>query len=412
MRNAARVALSLLGLAWAGFALGPGEVLPTLSAQSPTAAGVRLRAVEPNARTGRSAAVVVEEGSLVHTAQLYPVEADGRVHGGADAYAQAAHVLGNTEKALKAGGSGLDRIVRLHVYVAEPSVTAAVDRLIAERFGSHQPAVTLVESRMPQAGVLVAMDAVGATASRAAGTDVARIAVTGLPSSGSGAHVAIQPDGPFVIVSGRAAQGEFDAAVRGTMEQLRADLKGVGLDFNHVVQVKSFLTDMSRAERLRQLVAEALPGTAPPQVVTEWRDGSLPVEIELVATARGAAGGGERLTFVEPISARYSRVARVFAGRPVFISGLTGTSAEPTAQVREIFAEARRLLDAAGSDMRHIAKATYYVSDKAADQEINNLRPSIYDAARPPAASKISVAGTGRPGQRTVIDMIAVTVGR
>lgn len=412
MRNAARVALSVLGLAWAGFALGPGEVLPTLSAQSPAAAGVRLRAVEPNARTGRSAAVVVEEGSLVHTAQLYPIEGDGRVHGGADAYAQAAHVLGNVEKALQAAGSGLDRIVRLHVYVAEPSITAAVDRLIAERFRSHQPAVTLVESRMPQAGVLVAMDAVGATASRPAGTEVTRVAVTGLSPTGTGAHVAIQPDGPFVIVSGRAAQGEFDAAVRGTMDQLRADLKGVGLDFGHVVQVKSFLSDMSRAERLRQLVAEVLPATGPPQVVTEWRDGALPVEIELVATAPGADGGGERVTFVEPISARYSRVARVFAGRPVFVSGLTGSAAEPTAQVRDIFAEARRLLGAAGSDMRHIAKATYYVSDKAADQEINNLRPSMYDPTRPPAASKISVPGTGREGQRTVIDMIAVTVGR
>ena len=129
-------------------------------------------------------------------------------------------------------------------------------------------------------------------------------------------------------------------------------------------------------------------GTAPPQVVTEWRGASLPVEIELVATAPGAEGAGERLTLVEPISSRYSRVARVFAGRPIFVSGLTGTSADPVAQVSEIFGELRRLLEEAGSDMRHVAKATYYVSDKAADQEINIVRPTIYDPARPPAASK------------------------
>ena len=80
--------------------------------------------------------------------------------------------------------------------------------------------------------------------------------------------------------------------------------------------------------------------------------------------------------------------------------------------MREVFGELQKILASAGSDMRHLVKATYYVSDKAADQEINAVRPSIYDAARPPAASKISVQGTGRPGKGTVIDMIAVTIDR
>ena len=266
---------------------------------------------------------------------------------------------------------------------------------------------------MSRAGVLVAMDAVAATPRRPPAGVPVRLVVEGLPSNaGGGAHVAVQPEGPFVIVSGRAAPGEFDAAARGTMEQLRADLTGVGLGFEHAVQVKAFLGDMTRADELRRIVSSTFQGTAPPLVVTEWRDSSLPVEIELVATAPGAAGGSERLTLVEPISSRYSRVARVFAGRPIFVSGLTGASTDPATQVREVFTELRRLLAEAGSDMRHIAKATYYVSDKAADQEINTIRPSIYDPARPPAASKISVQGTGRPGKGTVIDMIAVTTDR
>jgi enamine deaminase RidA (YjgF/YER057c/UK114 family) len=123
-------------------------------------------------------------------------------------------------------------------------------------------------------------------------------------------------------------------------------------------------------------------------------------------------GTGERLSMVEPIASRFSRVARVFAGRPIFVSGLVGASPDPAAQVRQIFDELRRLLEETGSDMRHLAKATYYVSDKVADAEINAVRPTIFDAARPPAASKISVQGTGRPGKGAVIDMIAVTAGR
>ncbi len=389
---------------------------PASHQESARTEGVRLRAIDADPRRGRAAAVVVEEGALVHSALLYPLDAQARLQGAGDAYAQATYVLGSLDTAVRAAGTGLDRLARLHVYVADASVTAAVDRLLAERFtGAAVPAVTIVESRMPHAGVLVAMDAVAATPRRSGrGGTSERISVAGLrPTVGDGAHVAVQPEGPFVIVSGRAAPGEFEAAVRATMEQLRADLQGVGLGLGHVVQVKAFLGDMARAEQLQRLVAGAFQGTAPPQVVTEWRDASLPVEIEVVADCAGRRGRAVSvLSFVEPILSRYSRVARVFAGRPIFVSGLTGASADPAAQVREVFDELRRLLAAAGSDMRHLVKATYYVSDKAADQEINTIRPSVYDAARPPAASKISVQGTGRPGKGTVIDMIAVTTGR
>jgi enamine deaminase RidA (YjgF/YER057c/UK114 family) len=166
---------------------------------------------------------------------------------------------------------------------------------------------------------------------------------------------------------------------------------------------------MTRAADAQRLVAGVFDDIAPPQVVTEWRGASLPVEIELVATAPGAFGGAEQLTFVEPISSRFSRVARVFDGRPVFVSGLVGASDDPVRQVHEIFAELRRVLSEAGSDLRHLVKATYYVSDTGADQEINAIRPTLFDANRPPAASKISVQGTGRPGKGVTIDMIAVT---
>ena len=64
----------------------------------------------------------------------------------------------------------------------------------------------------------------------------------------------------------------------------------------------------------------------------------------------------------------------------------------------------------AGSDMAHLVKATYYVADQLADEEINAIRPTLYDPRRPPAASKLSVRGTGRKGKASTFDMIAVTV--
>ena len=205
-----------------------------------------------------------------------------------------------------------------------------IERLLAERFaGGHKPAVTFVETAPLRKGALVAMDAIAATASTGNPARPERHVVQGLAKQArNGAHVAVQPPGPFAVVSGLAARGEFEAGIAGTMEQLRAALESVGLSFDHVVQIKSFVGDISRADQLRDIVAGHFKGTAPPQVVTEWLGAGPPAEIELIAAMPGpspaATAVEPRLTYVEPILSRYSRVAVVRGGRPVFISGLYG----------------------------------------------------------------------------------------
>jgi enamine deaminase RidA (YjgF/YER057c/UK114 family) len=417
-------------------------VVAALAAPGSSAAqDVRLRAIGTNdAARGTARAVVVEDGALVHTALLLSEDAEGRLTGEDDVQLQASRVLENLQTALTAARTSIDHLVRLHVYLTHASATPVIERLLAERFaGAHRPAVTFVETAPVRKGVLVAMDAIAATASPGNQARPGRHVVRGLAKQArSGAHVAVQPPGPFVVVSGRAAQGAFEAGIAGTMEQLRADLEGVGLSFDHVVQIKSFVGDMSRAERLRDIVAGYFEGTAPPQVVTEWLGAGPPAEIELIAAMPGAESGDaqgrtrlrpparsgapgasptptaveSRVTYVEPIASRFSRVAVVRGGRPVFISGLYGPSSDPVTQVAEMFDQLRRLLEAAGSDLSHLVKATYYVADKGADERINTIRPTLYDRERPPAASKISVRGTGRPAKGSTLDMIAVTAGR
>jgi enamine deaminase RidA (YjgF/YER057c/UK114 family) len=391
-------------------------LLATTLAQSQPVPAVRLRSIEADAATGVARAVVVEEGALVHTALMFPENRAGELQGPGNAEAQGAAVLANLEHALREARTTLDRLVRLHVYVADASVTARIDHLLAERFRKAQtkPAVTFVETAMPRAEMLVAMDAVAATgwvpdpgpATRVVSPLLRRV-------TPNASHAAIQRPGPFVVVSGRAAAGEFEAAIRGTLAQLRADLERAGLDFERVVQIKSFVGDISRAQRLQEIVAEAFPGAiVPPQVVMESRQGAEPAEIELVASVPRSAESRTGLEHLEPILGRYSRVARVFSGKPVFISGLYGTAQDPAAQVDEMFAQLQRLLQKTGSDVRHLVKATYYVSDKAADDRINALRPTIYDPEHPPAASKLMVRGTGRTGRASTFDMIAVTASR
>jgi enamine deaminase RidA (YjgF/YER057c/UK114 family) len=373
---------------------------------------VRLRSIGEDPATGLARAVVVEEGALVHTALMLPEDAQGRLQGDGDIDAQARRVLANIDLALKPARTSLTNLVRLHVYVADGSVTPEVDRLLRRRFrGNIRPAVTFVETAMPRPGVLVMMDAIAATGWRPDPGRPVRITTKALRQRTTRAsHAALQPDGPFAIVSGRSASGDFEAAVRGTMEALRADLKAVDLTFDHVVQIKSFLADMGRAQQLEQVVSEFFGDSAvPPQVMTEWHQESAHVEIELIAMSSRPAGG-QRVEYVEPVSGRFSRVVRVNSGRLVLTSGLYGASDAALEQVREMFAELQHLVKEAGSDMAHLVKATYYVADTGADQEFNAIRPTLYAPQRPPAASKLAVRGTGRKGKASTFDMIAVTL--
>ncbi len=391
-------------------------LLMAQEAAPPQTAPVRLRSIRADLTTGVSRAVVVEEGALVHTALMFPEDREGRLQGGADVGAQAARVLANIEIALREARTTLEHLVRLHVYVADASVTPRIDRVLADRFAGRRtpPAVTFVEREMPRAGMLVAMDAIAATAWPAARGAARRLTAAALPQrTGRASHVAVQPAGPFVVISGRAARGEFEPAIRETLAQLGRDLETAGLTFDHVVQIKSFLGDMRSERRLEEIIAGAFAGSrAPPQVVAEWRQETTPAEIEIIATAPHTGDRRIRVEHIEPIAGRYSRIARVNEGQPVFVGGLYGASVDPVVQVDEMFAELRRVLQEAGSDMRHLVKATYYVSDKAADDRINAMRPTIYDPERPPAASKLLVRGTGRAGLASTFDMIAVTTAR
>ena len=62
--------------------------------------------------------------------------------------------------------------------------------------------------------------------------------------------------------------------------------------------------------------------------------------------------------------------------------------------------------------MRHLVKATYYVSDNDAARWVDRTRPRVFDPVRPPAASKLMVHGVGHPRRTMTVDMIAVGTPR
>ncbi|WP_431034402.1 RidA family protein [Streptomyces sp. P6-2-1] len=84
------------------------------------------------------------------------------------------------------------------------------------------------------------------------------------------------------------------------------------------------------------------------------------------------------------------------------------------AQVRQVHANLATAREAAGSDLAHVVKYTFLLTDLARDDLARDLpapravRDGHQDPARPPASSLVQVAALVRPAFRGEIEALAV----
>jgi enamine deaminase RidA (YjgF/YER057c/UK114 family) len=329
---------------------------------------------------GIGQAVVVKRSPLAHTAQMLP--------DGGSAAEQVQQVFAKLDRVLRQAGSSLEKVVKVNVYLTGNDVAPLVRAAIEKRFS---PAASFVVSRLPKSGAVVAMDAVA-------------IAGSVTPRS---AEVAVLPAGPRVYISGQASPGDIRKATVDTLATLKGNLEFLGLTLDDVVQVKAFLQPMSSAQAVHDEVRSFFGKEAPPLVLVEWISKS-PIEIELIA--KSPARSGPPIEYLTPpgekASRVFTRIARVHHPDTIYVSGLYGkTGADAATEIRQIF---ESLKGALGGDLRHLVKATYYVTDDTVSRLLNELRPDYLAEGRAPAASKAMVAGAGLEGSTITIDMIAV----
>lgn len=363
------------------------------------------KSIEGNPKTGQAQAVVSEWGYLVHTGQIFPTgpriaptPPEDQVN---DVFQQLDRVLPPKQ------------LVKLNVYVHEPSVTALVTKQLVKRYsGNYQPAVSFVQTALPGGGVVVGLDAVGEVLTPPSEGMVRRETpiVKGQPSPR--AHL---PPYGVAYISGQAEKGDgtLADATRKTMESLFNTLKFLQCQPSDVVHIKAFLTPMKdSAVAVKEIVAAFGEDVAPPVSLVEWKS-TLPIEIEMVVSTRRKADA-PRIEFLTPpemkASPVFARVTRINQPGQIFVGGLFGKTDKPSSadEVRDVFAMLKHVTESAGSDLQHLAKATYYVADDEISAKLNEVRPEFYDPDRPPAASKAIVTGTGFLGRTLTLDMIAV----
>jgi enamine deaminase RidA (YjgF/YER057c/UK114 family) len=387
----------------------------------PCTAGQEITSLHPDPRTGSARAAVVKDVPLVHTAQILPLDADVRVASPDDVAGQAERVIALFKRVLESSGSHLDRLVRVNVYATHRDHLPVVREILSRTLAGMPtlPAVTWSVTPLPRRGAAVAMDGV-AVSGRAAGDTVRRRRIDGVPEMCGPTHVALLPAGTAVYISGMAGKGDMAAATRSAMEQLAGTMKGLGLSRDDVVHVKTFLRPMSDVEAATREIISFFGEQAPPPITHfAWTLGD-PIEIELVVAGKGLSvppDGPGGVQYYNPPGAQaspyFSRVAIVRGGPRIFTGSVVSSGADDVqADVRGMFRELESLLREAGSDLKHMVKATYFVGNDEASGALSRVRGELYDPRRPPAASKAGVEDTGFEGRASVVDMIAVPGAR
>ena len=375
------------------------------------AAEPKLRCIEPDAKTGSSAAVVVGDIPLVQTDQIF---SSANVEGDVDpasAEQQIAGLIRKLDTVLKNDGSGLDRSVKLNFYVAEWKLIRLVEAELARQFeGDHKPAVAFIVTRPADQRSLVSVDAIATT------TKQPGRAAQILRDEKNGVAVSIVPDGTRIYVSGQAARNEsLSKATRGTLEQLHETIRFLRRRPEDILQIKCFVQPMSKADVVRAEIRQFFGAKpVPPVSLVEWQSGAtVPIEIEIVAFG-GRNRTGPVVEYLTPpgmkASPVFSRVARINHSQSIYISGLypAEESSETIPEVEQLFSSLKRILKKSGSDLRHLVKATYCVSTDHTSRSLNELRPKYYNPERPPAASKAKVTDVGQADAGITLDMIAV----
>jgi 2-iminobutanoate/2-iminopropanoate deaminase len=108
-------------------------------------------------------------------------------------------------------------------------------------------------------------------------------------------------------------------------------------------------------------------------------------------------------------------VHAIRAGNTIYVAGQVARDergelvapGDAAGQVRQVYANLARVLEAAGADWSNVVKVTTYLVDRADAAVVAAVRREVFGEHRPPHTGLI-VAGLGSPEVRLEVEVIAV----
>lgn len=104
----------------------------------------------------------VEHNGLIYVSGQLPLDLETREPFTGDIGMQTELTLRNVEAVLKAGGSGLEKVLQMTIYVSDMSMWDAVNAAYIKVMGEHKPARAIVPVKDLHYGVGIEIQAIAA----------------------------------------------------------------------------------------------------------------------------------------------------------------------------------------------------------------------------------------------------------